>query len=52
MHFLNHLNKEASDRARYKLIFVIRHGQGFHNVKEAQVGREDWEVRKAFVSAI
>ncbi|KKP04292.1 phosphoglycerate mutase [Trichoderma harzianum] len=46
MHFLKHLNKEANGQARYKLIFVIRHGQGFHNIKEAQVGRAEWEARK------
>lgn len=41
MHFLDHLNKEADSQARYKLIFVIRHGEGFQNVKEAQVGRAE-----------
>ncbi|KAL7958048.1 histidine phosphatase superfamily [Trichoderma compactum] len=49
IHFLNHLNKEADGQARYKLIFVIRHGQGFHNVKEAQVGRADWEAKWALL---
>ncbi|PNP51252.1 hypothetical protein THARTR1_08156 [Trichoderma harzianum] len=49
MHHLNHLNTEAGGQARYKLIFVIRHGQGFHNVKETQVGRADWEAKWALL---
>ncbi|KAJ0124235.1 Phosphomutase-like protein 3 [Diaporthe amygdali] len=28
---------------KYKLFYVIRHGEGHHNVKEAQVGRSEWE---------
>ncbi|KAM6478116.1 histidine phosphatase superfamily [Trichoderma sp. SZMC 28011] len=49
MHFLNHLNNEADGQARYKLIFLIRHGQGFHNVKEAEVGRAGWEAKWALL---
>lgn len=36
------MNQEGA--SRYKLFFVVRHGEGYHNVKEAQVGRAEWEV--------
>jgi len=41
--YLDELNRE-NDRVRYKLIFATRHGEGYHNVKEAEVGTAAWEV--------
>ncbi|ROW10703.1 hypothetical protein VPNG_05130 [Cytospora leucostoma] len=38
---LDHLNREG--KSKYMLFYVVRHGQGYHNVKEDEVGREDWE---------
>lgn len=38
---LDQLNQEGT--AKYKLFYYIRHGQGDHNVKEAEVGTSDWE---------
>ncbi|KAJ8105662.1 hypothetical protein ONZ43_g7338 [Nemania bipapillata] len=43
IYFLEQQNKEEKGDAQYKLIFYIRHGEGFHNVKESQVGREAWD---------
>lgn len=43
--FLEHKNEQGQGRVQYKLIFLIRHGQGYHNLKEAEVGRHAWEVR-------
>lgn len=43
--FLSHLQKlNQAGPAKYKLFYVIRHGEGDHNVKEAQVGRFEWEA--------
>ncbi|KAF2867154.1 histidine phosphatase superfamily [Massariosphaeria phaeospora] len=42
LRFILHLNEEGSGDKRYKLFIIIRHGQGLHNVKEAEVGREEW----------
>ncbi|POS73199.1 phosphoglycerate mutase [Diaporthe helianthi] len=42
--FLGHihsLNQEG--KAKYKLFYYIRHGEGYHNVKEAEVGTAEWE---------
>ncbi|KAK8861927.1 phosphoglycerate mutase [Apiospora arundinis] len=44
--FANHveqLNRDAKDGELYKVLYVGRHGQGFHNVMEAKVGTPDWE---------
>lgn len=38
---LHNLNQEGT--AKYKLFYYIRHGEGDHNVKEAEVGRLEWE---------
>lgn len=38
------LNEEAAAGVAYKVIFMTRHGQGFHNVMESKVGTESWEV--------
>ncbi|KAK0621029.1 histidine phosphatase superfamily [Immersiella caudata] len=43
VHYLNHLNKSTAANVSYKLIYAARHGQGYHNVKEAEVGTVEWE---------
>ncbi|KAI8957261.1 phosphoglycerate mutase-like protein [Daldinia sp. FL1419] len=43
IHHLEQLNKYEAGRTQYKLIFLIRHGQGHHNIKEAEVGRQVWD---------
>ncbi|KAI0386764.1 phosphoglycerate mutase-like protein [Hypomontagnella monticulosa] len=47
IHFVDYLNKADQGKAVYKLVYVIRHGEGFHNVKEKQVGRHQWEDKWA-----
>ncbi|KAI0867776.1 phosphoglycerate mutase-like protein [Hypoxylon argillaceum] len=42
-YFLEQQNKQGTGNTQYKLIYYIRHGEGFHNVKESQVGREEWD---------
>ncbi|ROV95105.1 hypothetical protein VSDG_05843 [Cytospora chrysosperma] len=41
INYLYHLNHAGA--SKHKLFFIIRHGEGYHNVKEAQVGRAEWE---------
>lgn len=43
-HYLDFLNKRDKGKFTYKLIYAARHGQGYHNVKEAEVGTKEWEV--------
>ncbi|KAJ8106123.1 hypothetical protein OPT61_g9748 [Boeremia exigua] len=40
--YLEHLNANDSTK-HYKLLYLIRHGEGFHNVKEKEIGRAEWD---------
>ncbi|KAI0842609.1 phosphoglycerate mutase-like protein [Hypoxylon sp. FL0890] len=42
IHHLDHHNQQGEGHVQYKLLFLIRHGEGYHNVKEAEVGRDSW----------
>ncbi|EMD40116.1 hypothetical protein CERSUDRAFT_151079, partial [Gelatoporia subvermispora B] len=37
------LNDQAQDGSSYKVFFLSRHGQGWHNVAEAKYGQEAWD---------
>jgi hypothetical protein len=43
-HYLRYLNLESPTNRCYKLFYLVRHGEGVHNVKEKEVGREEWNV--------
>ncbi|KAI0164378.1 phosphoglycerate mutase-like protein [Hypoxylon sp. FL1284] len=45
VYFVEHQNRLGQGKVQYKLIILIRHGQGYHNVKEAQVGRQAWDAQ-------
>lgn len=45
INLLNSWNESEKGKAAYKLIYVTRHGQGYHNAKESDVGSAEWEVR-------
>ncbi|KAK8107280.1 histidine phosphatase superfamily [Apiospora kogelbergensis] len=50
--FANHverLNRNAKEGELYKVLYVGRHGQGFHNVMEAKVGTPAWESHWALL---
>ncbi|PNS19160.1 hypothetical protein CAC42_1896 [Sphaceloma murrayae] len=40
---LHHLNQDAASNTVYRLLFLGRHGQGWHNVAEARYGTEAWD---------
>lgn len=42
-HYIRSLNQENPAQRRYKMFYIIRHGEGTHNVKEKEVGREEWD---------
>ncbi|KAK4183637.1 histidine phosphatase superfamily [Podospora australis] len=44
-HYLHHLNETEKGKAWHKLIYVTRHGQGYHNAKESAVGTAEWESK-------
>jgi broad specificity phosphatase PhoE len=39
------LNKNAEDGVEYKVLYLGRHGQGYHNVAESRYGTKLWDVR-------
>lgn len=39
------LNRDSAKNVSYKILFVTRHGQGFHNAKRYEVGADAWNVR-------
>jgi hypothetical protein len=45
--YIRHLNANNAN-IQYKLLYLIRHGEGLHNVKEREVGRAEWDV--SFIS--
>jgi hypothetical protein len=42
-YYVGSLNQYSMNK-QYKILYLVRHGQGIHNVKESEVGREEWEV--------
>ncbi|KAF1991385.1 phosphoglycerate mutase [Aulographum hederae CBS 113979] len=43
-HYIQHLNRNVENSStQYKLLYLARHGQGFHNVMESSVGTAEWE---------
>ncbi|KXL43201.1 hypothetical protein M433DRAFT_59692 [Acidomyces richmondensis BFW] len=43
MRYLNHLIQTSPDGVFYKLIYLGRHGEGYHNVAEAYYGTAAWD---------
>lgn len=41
--YIRSLNANDQNKS-YKLLYLIRHGEGLHNVKEKEVGRAEWDV--------
>jgi len=44
------MNRESGDDVAYKVLFLGRHGQGYHNVAEEFYGTEAWDVRALSLS--
>lgn len=43
--YVDYLNEQNPDTTQYKVLYITRHGLGYHNAFETQVGREAWNVR-------
>ncbi|KAK1983000.1 phosphoglycerate mutase [Colletotrichum cereale] len=41
--YVRRLNAESPDGVDYKVVYLTRHGLGYHNVQEAKVGRVEWD---------
>ena len=43
--YVDQLNKQSPDSTSYKVLYLTRHGEGFHNAAHARFGTEAWDVR-------
>ncbi|KAH6893498.1 histidine phosphatase superfamily [Thelonectria olida] len=48
--YVKWLNKESPDHVVYKVLYLTRHGFGYHNKKHAEVGTEEWDARVSFLN--
>ncbi|KAJ8059871.1 hypothetical protein OCU04_011500 [Sclerotinia nivalis] len=37
------LNNQTPANVKYKVLYLGRHGEGYHNIKETEVGKEAWD---------
>lgn len=44
-HHLRQMNRNSHPDVSYRLLFLGRHGEGYHNVAEDEYGTEAWDVR-------
>ncbi len=51
-HQVFRLNRESGSNVQYKVLYLGRHGQGYHNVAESYYGTPAWDVSKNSVSSI
>jgi hypothetical protein len=42
--YVRYLNQNSEEGVQYKVLFLGRHGQGWHNVAEAKYGTKAWDV--------
>ncbi|KAH8685948.1 histidine phosphatase superfamily [Tricladium varicosporioides] len=42
-HEVARLNQESGSKTQYKVLYLGRHGEGYHNVAEAFYGTRDWD---------
>lgn len=41
------MNENSEENIQFKVLFLGRHGQGWHNVAESKYGTAAWDVRRA-----
>ncbi|CAH6723158.1 probable phosphoglycerate mutase Pmu1p [[Candida] jaroonii] len=46
---LSTLNEQANENECYKVLFLARHGQGYHNVANSKYGQKAWDEKWSMV---
>lgn len=49
---INMLNANSDGLTAYKLFYVARHGEGYHNVGEAKYGTAEWDCVRGLIVQI
>ncbi len=44
-YYVDNLNRNADTNTQYKVLFMARHGEGYHNTAESYYGTPAWNVR-------
>jgi hypothetical protein len=44
-HHVFHLNRKSAHHIQYKVLYLGRHGEGYHNAAESYYGTPAWDVR-------
>lgn len=47
--YVRELNAEAASGVKYKVLYLTRHGVGYHNQKQAAIGNDLWDVSSFFL---
>lgn len=47
---LKALNEQSAENECYKVLFLARHGQGFHNVANSKYGQKAWDEKWSMVN--
>lgn len=42
--YVRWLNRTSPEKVAYKVLYLTRHGYGYHNQKHAEVGTLEWDV--------
>lgn len=48
---LEHLNRSSDDNTQYKLLFLARHGQGWHNIASQKYPKHEWMSKWRFLGS-
>lgn len=48
-YYIDHLRSTSAGKADYKILYLGRHGEGFHNVAEAFYGTAAWDVCRSAI---
>lgn len=46
---VKYLNEHSDDNTSYKVLYLTRHGLGYHNKKHTEVGNDKWNVSLCFL---
>lgn len=49
-YYVKNLNERSDAGTQYKVLYLGRHGEGYHNAAQAYYGSECWDVRTVVIA--